>query len=133
MRKGDIVRQMMFDRGGLIGPYMRIEYIEHNRVYCSVLNSDTPNKLVLGNRLKKIPSAALQISEKELKKIKGRFGEWWSISHPITKTWLHVHETTPAPRIIKLYTNKGNYYYVKLFSSKMRKSTQEIVVEIEQL
>ena len=133
MKKGDIVRQMMFELGGLIGPYMRIEYIERDRVYCSVLNSDTPNKLVLGNRLKKIPSAALQISEEELKRIKGRFGERWSMSHLATKTWLHVHETTPAPRIIKLYTNKGNYYYVKLFSSKMRKSTQEIVVEIEQL
>lgn len=133
MRKGDIVRQMMFDRGGLIGPYMRIEYIEHGAVYCSVLNSDTPNKLVLGNRLKKIPSAALQISEEELKRIKERSGTWWSISHLATKTWLHVHETTPAPRIIKFYTNKGNYYYVKLFSSKIIKSTQEIVVEIEQL
>lgn len=133
MKKGDIVRQKMFDRGGLIGPYMRIEYIEHNRVYCSVLNSDTPNKLVFGNRLKKIPSAALQVNEEELKRIKGRSGEWWSIFHLATKTWLHVHETTPAPRIIKLYTNKGEYYYVKLFSSKMRKSTQEIVVEIEQL
>jgi len=133
MRKGDIVRQMMFDRGGLIGPYMRIEYIEHNRVYCSVLNSDTPNKLVLGNRLRKIPSAALQVSEDALKWIKEHIFDDQSISHSATKTWLHVHETTPAPRIIKLYTNKGNYYYVKLFSSKMRKSTQEIVVEIERL
>jgi hypothetical protein len=133
MRKGDIVRQVMFDRGGLIGPYMRIEYIERDRVYCSVLNSDTPNKLVLGNRLKKIPSAALQVSEDALKWIKEHIFDDQSISHSATKTWLHVHETTPAPSIIKLYTNKGNYYYVKLFSSKIRKSTQEIVVEIEHL
>lgn len=130
MRKGDIVRQMMFERGGLIGPYMRIEYIERNRVYCSILNSDTPNKLVFGNRLRKIPSAALQVSEDTLKRIKEHAFDGQSISHLATKTWLHVHETTP--RIIKLY-NKGNCYYVKLFSSKMRKSTQEIVIEIEKL
>lgn len=133
MRKGDIVRQMMFERGGLIGPYMRIEYIERNRVYCSVLNSNTLNKLVFGNRLRKIPSAALQIEEGTLKHIKENLFNYQSISHLATKTWLHIHEATPAPRIIKLYTNKGNYCYVKLFSSKMRKSTQEIVIEIEKL
>lgn len=129
MRKGDIVRQMMFERGGLIGPYMRIEYIERNRVFCSILNSDTPNKLVFGNRLKKIPSAALQIGEEVLKRIKERRFDEQSVSHPITKTWLHVHETTP--RIIKFYTNNGNYYYVKLFSSGIRKSTQETVIKLE--
>ena len=132
MKKGDIVRQMMFDRGGLIGPYMRIEYIERDRVYCSVLNSDTPNKLVFRNRLKKIPSAALQVGENTLKRIKEQiFFDDKSISHPATKTWLRVHENTIS--IIKFYTNKGNYYYVKLFSSRIRKSTQEMVVEIEWL
>ena len=128
MKKGDIVRQMMFDRGGLIGPYMRIEYIEHNRVYCSVLNSDTPNKLVFGNRLKKIPSMALEISDQDMKKIKDRNLHDLSISHPITKTWMRVHENTVS--IIKFYTNKRECYYTKLYFSAIKKPHEGTVVKL---
>ena len=128
MKKGDIVRQTMFDRGGLIGPYMRIEYIEHNRVYCSVLNSDTPNKLVLGNRLKKIPSMALEISDQDMKKIKDRNLHDLSISHPITKTWMRVHESTVS--IIKFYTNKRECYYTKLYFSAIKKPHEGAVVKL---
>ena len=128
MRKGDIVRQMMFERGGLIGPYMRIEYIEHNRVFCSILNSDTPNKLVFGNRLKKIPSMALEISDHDMKIIKNRDLHDISVSHPITKTWLRVHESTT--RIIKFYTNKGDCYYTRLFFSAIKKLHGESVIKL---
>ena len=65
MRKGDIVRKRaLIDFSGLIGPYMRIEYIEENRLYCGVLNSDTPNVMLLKDRATVVSHQCLQINRK---------------------------------------------------------------------
>jgi hypothetical protein len=110
---------------------MRIEYIEENRLYCGVLNSDTPNVMLFKNRATVISHQCLQISDKKLRELvekqaKGK--EFQTLTHPLTKTWIKAYEDTP--KIIKLYSNKGNEFYFKLFSVDITKSLQENVVKM---
>ena len=85
MKKGDIVRQKMAN--GLMGSYMRVEYIEENRLYCGVLNDDTPNVILFKDRAMKISHASLQIPDKKLQTIIRKYQdgiEFQEIIHPIT-------------------------------------------------
>ena len=67
MKKGDIVRKMMFAQGGLIGPYMRIEVLTTERAYCSILhNEDIPNIAYGRSILQVIPIATLQECDDKL-------------------------------------------------------------------
>lgn len=129
MKKGDIVRQKMAN--GLIGSYMRIEYIEQNRLYCGVLNNNAPNVLLFKDRVIRISHASLQIPDEKLqtmirKHLNG--AEFQEITHPITPRWMEIHYD--APRIIKLYSNKKNEFYFKLFFVEIVRNLRENVIKI---
>jgi hypothetical protein len=129
MRKGDIVRQKALN--GLMGSYMRIEYIEQNRLYCGALNSDTPNVILFKDRAMKISRASLQVPDEKLQTMirKNREGfEFQEITHPITPRWMEIHYE--APRIIKLYSNKKNEFYFKLFFVEIVRNLRENVIKI---
>lgn len=131
MKKGDIVRKRNLELHAYIGPYMRIEYIEENRLYCGVLNSDTPNVMLFKNRATVISHQCLQISDKKLrelveKQVRGK--EFQILTHPLTERWIKVQKD--PPKIIKLYSNKGNEFYFKLFSTDITRSLRENVVKI---
>lgn len=131
MRKGDIVRKRNLELHAYIGPYMRIEYIEENRLYCGVLNSDTPNVMLFKNRATVISHQCLQVSDKKLRELvekqaKGK--EFQILTHPLTERWIKVY--TDPPKIIKLYSNKGNEFYFKLFSTDIAIRLREKVVII---
>ena len=132
MRKGDIVRKRaLINFPGLIGPYMRVEYIEENRLYCGVLNSDTPNVMLLKDRAIAVSHQCLQISDKKLRELvekqaKGK--ELQILTHPLTERWIKVQKD--PPKIIKLYSNNGNEFYFKLFSADITRRLRENVVII---
>lgn len=131
MRKGDIVRKTMHESHIQIGPYMRIEYIEENRLYCGVLNSDTPNVMLFKDRATVISHQCLQVSDNKLRELvekqaKGK--EFQTLTHPLTERWIKVQKD--PPKIIKLYSNKGNEFYFKLFSVGITRSLRENVVKI---
>lgn len=131
MKKGDIIRRRLFGLNIQTGPYMRIEHIEKNRLYCGVLNSDTPNVLLFKDRATTISHQSLQIPDKKLqelikKQVKG--AEFQTLTHPLTERWIKVHKD--LPRIIKLYSNKGNEFYFKLTSSGITRNLRENVVKI---
>ena len=129
MKKGDIVRQKMAN--GLIRSYMRIEYIEQNRLYCGVLNNDTPNVILFKDRAIKISHASLQIPDKKLQTMIRKYQdgiEFQEIIHPITPRWMEIHYE--APRIIKLYSNKKNEFYFKLFFVEIVRNLRENVIKI---
>ena len=130
MKKGDIVRKKP-PYLPPIGPYLRVEYIEQNRLYCGVLNSDTPNVMLFKNRATVISHQCLQIPDKKLRELvekqaKGK--EFQTLTHPLTKRWIEVHKD--PPRIIKLYSNKGNEFYFKLLVVDIKRSLRENVVRI---
>jgi hypothetical protein len=137
MKKGDIVRKMMFAQGGLIGPYMRIEVLTTERAYCSILhNEDIPNVSYGRSILRVIPSVTLQLCDAKLQELwKNRNDEKLHIMHSITPTWRKVYEKIKAPKIIKFYSNEGNYYYFKLFSMRIKRLSNEnvFVLELEKL
>ena len=125
MRKGDIVRKRTHECHIQIGPYMRIEYIEKNRLYCGVLNSDTPNVMLLKDRATVISHQCLQISDKKLRELvekQAKGTEFQILTHPLTKKWIEVLKD--PPRIIKLYSNKGNEFYFKTLSIGVTRSLQ---------
>lgn len=131
MKKGDIVRKKMHESHIQTGPYMRIEYIEENRLYCGVLNSDTPNVMLFKNRATVISHQCLQVSDKKLRELvekqaKGK--EFQILTHPLTERWIEVYKD--PPKIIKLYSNKGNEFYFKLFSTDIAIRLREKVVII---
>ena len=131
MRKGDIVRKRTHECHIQIGPYMRIEYIEKNRLYCGVLNSDTPNVMLLKDRATVISHQCLQVSDKKLRELvekqaKGK--EFQILTHPLTERWIEVYKD--PPKIIKLYSNEGNEFYFKLSSVDITKRLRENVVII---
>ena len=132
MRKGDIVRKTMHESHIQIGPYMRIEYIEENRLYCGVLNSDTPNVMLLKDRATVISCQCLQISDKKLRELVEKQAKgntlFQRLTHPLTERWIKVHKD--PPRVIKFYSNKGNEFYFKLFSVDIIRSLHENVVKI---
>lgn len=131
MKKGDIVRKRMHECHIQIGPYMRIEYIEENRLYCGVLNSDTPNVMLLKDRATVISHQCLQISDKKLRELvekQARGKEFQILTHPLTERWIKVQKD--PPKIIKLYSNKGNEFYFKLFSADITRKLRENVVII---
>lgn len=143
MRKGDIVRKRTHELHIQIGPYMRIEHIEKNRLYCGVLNSDTPNVMLFKDRATVISHQCLQIPDKKLRELvekqaKGK--EFQILTHPLTKRWIKVYNLCNSrvynkvqkdvPRIIKLYSNNGNEFYFKLCSVDIVGSLRENVVKI---
>lgn len=130
MKKGDIVRKKPPYLPS-IGPYMRIEYIEENRLYCGVLNRDTPNVMLFKNRATVISHKCLQIPDKKLQELikkQARGTELQTLTHPLTKRWIEVHKD--LPRIVKLYSNKGNEFYFKLSSAGITRNLRENVVKI---
>ncbi len=132
MRKGDIVRKRaLINFPGLIGPYMRIEYIEENRLYCGVLNNDAPNVMLLKDRAIVVSHQCLQIPDKKLRELvekQAKGAEFQTLTHPLTERWIKVQKD--VPRIIKLYSNKGNEFYFKLFFVDIIRSLRENVVRI---
>ena len=132
MKKGDIVRKKaLYEFNVQIGSYMRIEYIEENRLYCGVLNSDTPNVMLFKDRATVISHQCLQISDKKLRELvekQAKGAEFQTLTHPLTKRWIEVHKN--SPRIIKLYSNEGNEFYFKLFSVGITRNLRENVVKI---
>lgn len=137
IKKGDIVRKMMFAQGGLTGPYMRVKVITPEKVYCTVLhNEDIPNIDIRKSRLRVIPSATLQLCDAKLQELwKNRNDVNLHVIHSITPMWRKVYEKREAPRIIKFYSNEGNYYYFKLFSMRIKRLSNEnvFVLELEKL
>lgn len=135
MKKGDIVRKKMFAHGGspLIGPYMRIEVMTPEKVYCTVLhNEDMPNFVIHKSKLRVVSSATLQLCDAKLQELwKNRNDENLHIMHSITSTWRKVYEKNKAPKIIKFYSNEGNYYYFKLFSRRIKRLSNENVFVLE--
>lgn len=131
MKKGDIVRKWSTEFHIQIGPYMRIEYIEENRLYCGVLNSDAPNVMLLKNRAITVSHQCLQISDKKLRELvekQAKGTEFQTLTHPLTERWIKAYKDTP--KIIKLYSNKGNEFYFKLLSVGITRNLRENVVKI---
>ncbi|WP_279148456.1 hypothetical protein [Segatella bryantii] len=132
MKKGDIARKWSTEFHIQTGPYMRIEHIEENRLYCGVLNSDTPNVMLLNkNRAITISHQCLQIPDKKLRELvekQAKGTEFQTLTHPLTKTWIKAYKDTP--KIIKLYSNKGNEFYFKLLSVGITRNLRENVVKI---
>ena len=141
MRKGDIVRKKtLYEPNIQIGPYMRIEYIEENRLYCGVLNSNTPNVMLLKDIATVISHQCLQVSDKKLRELvekQAKGTEFQTLMHPLTERWIRVYNLRVynkvqknVPKIIKLYSNRGNEFYFKLFSIGIVRSLGENVVKI---
>ena len=87
MKKGDYVRRVTHD-GYVIGPYMQVQVVSGNVVYCNDIESDNPNIGYLKKNLKVIPHTSVCVSEEALMCLKSRRQS--VVSHPMCKRWFDV-------------------------------------------
>lgn len=92
MKVGDIIRKKV-QSGTIVGPYMRIEVVEDDRVYASVFGSDAPNIMILKSNVHVCSVKSLVISSKMLEDLKNGFK--CEVSHTCTPTWKAVVDETP--------------------------------------
>lgn len=106
MKKGDYVRRVMRD-GYTTGPYMQVQQINGNVVYCDVIGLDNPNIRYLKKNLKVISHTSVCVSEEVLMCLKS--GRQSIVCHPMCKRWFDVWEK--QPRLITFYCTPKNYKY----------------------
>lgn len=92
MKVGDIIRKKVAS-GTPVGPYMRIEVIDDDKVYASVFGSDAPNIMILKQNVHLCETRSLVISPKMLEDLKNGFKR--AISHKCTPTWKAVADNKP--------------------------------------
>ena len=92
MKVGDIIRKKVAS-GTPVGPYMRIEVIEDDRIYASVFGSDSPNIMILKKNVHLCETRTLIISPRMLEDLKNGFKSY--ISHLCTPTWKTVADNKP--------------------------------------
>ena len=98
MKVGDIIRKKV-QSGTIVGPYMRIEVIEDDRVYASVFGSDAPNIMILKKNVHKCTQGSLVISSKMLDDLKNGFKS--EVTHVCTPTWRAIVESKPEILILR--------------------------------
>lgn len=106
MKKGDYVRRMACD-WDLIGPYMQVQRINGNVVYCDVIGLNNPNIRCLKKNLRVVPHTSVCVSEEVLMCLKS--GRQSVVCHPMCKRWFDVWEK--QPRLITFYCVPKNYKY----------------------
>lgn len=125
-RKGQIIRRITKD-GAQIGPYMRIEHIEHDRLYAGILNEDTPNEMILKVNACIIPMPSLVVSESTIEKIKNH--KQYRVSHTVNKVWEKVLNVQPS--IVRFYSMcKSSDVIIKVETIYRTRTLSEICVNI---
>lgn len=112
MKKGDYVRRVTHD-GYVIGPYMRVQLVSGNVVYCDNIESDNPNIGYLKKNLKVISHTSVCVSEEVLMCLKSRRQS--VVSHPMCKRWFDVLEK--QPKLITFYCTPKNYKCIFVIDS----------------
>lgn len=126
MKVGDIIRRKTVG-GYPIGPYMRIEYIERNRIYASTIGLDNPNIVIARDRVYEHKIRSLCISEELLERLKN--GTTICAQHVCIPKWEDFFYN-PTP-LVRFYTQPKGYESVFVTENvrKMR-SLGEMVIKI---
>lgn len=104
MKIGQIIRRKAMDNFP-IGPYLRIKYIELDRVYADTIGWDNPNIILLKKNIYIPTNFTLLISQCVLDKLNS--GALMAVQHPATTRWIQALEK--SPEIITFQSFPLNY------------------------
>lgn len=102
---GQIIRRRYKETNSPIGPYMIIQVVEDDRVYASVVGSDTPNEMILNDNVYVPIIRYAIVSEQVLEKLEK--GWQHTVAHKRCKTWDKLF--SESPNLICFYTKPKNY------------------------
>jgi hypothetical protein len=101
---GQLVRRKT-KNGTPVGPYLRIEAIEDDRVYASAIGEDSPNYMLLKVNTYTPTMTCLVIGEHLLNQLKE--GRTVCAQHVATERWLNVCKK--PVELIRFYTQRQGY------------------------
>ena len=105
MKVGQLIRKKTHD-GAPIGPYMRIERDDRDRVLASVIGRKEPLTSILKKNVYIPKIRSLYISEEKLWNVKKEKDT--VVSHPATTKWIKLYEQ-PNPDLIRFICKPKMY------------------------
>jgi len=97
---GQVVRRKHSD-GCAIGPYMRVEHIERDRVYASMIGRDIPNDMLLKKNVYVPTIFSLSVSDETIERLRKR--KTYTVSHPATTRWNSIWKKKPV--LVRFYSH----------------------------